>query len=265
MMASLAGLLKEKGHRVTGSDQGVYPPMSSMLDQLGIEYASSFDPGNLHPAPDMVVVGNAISRGNEELEAVLDSGLRYTSSAVTIREEFLWDKHVLAVAGTHGEDDHGRDPRLAAGVRGVRAVLSGGRGGRELWPLVPSDRFRVLRDRGRRVRHRVLRQGPEDVALRAAHGGRDQRRIRSRRYLPRRSGVPIRIRAFRQTCAPHRRADRRLGNHGSARSVRALTRSGRVVRGRVPGRPWSPSLARAGDRAPRGRCRVRGVAGRPPP
>ncbi len=107
MMASLAGLLKEKGHRVTGSDQGVYPPMSSMLDQLGIEYASSFDPGNLHPAPDMVVVGNAISRGNEELEAVLDSGLRYTSSAVTIREEFLWDKHVLAVAGTHGKTTTG--------------------------------------------------------------------------------------------------------------------------------------------------------------
>ena len=62
-MASLAGLLRERGHRVTGSDEGVYPPMSTMLDDLGIEYALSYDPANLDPAPDVVVVGNAISRG----------------------------------------------------------------------------------------------------------------------------------------------------------------------------------------------------------
>ena len=102
-MASLAGLLREKGHRVTGSDQGAYPPMSDMLDELGIEYARSFDSRNLQPAPDRVVVGNAVSRGNPELEAVLERGLRYSSSAATIRDEFLWGKHVLAVAGTHGK------------------------------------------------------------------------------------------------------------------------------------------------------------------
>jgi UDP-N-acetylmuramate: L-alanyl-gamma-D-glutamyl-meso-diaminopimelate ligase len=102
-MASLAGLLRAKGHTVTGSDHGVYPPMSTMLDELGIAYAKTFDPANLEPAPDVVVVGNAISRGNEELEAVLDRGLRYTSAAVTLREEFLQGKHVLAVAGTHGK------------------------------------------------------------------------------------------------------------------------------------------------------------------
>ncbi|MFW5952185.1 MAG: Mur ligase domain-containing protein, partial [Gemmatimonadota bacterium] len=71
-MGSLAGLLVEAGHTVTGSDEGVYPPMSTLLDDLGITYAPRFDPANLEPAPDVVVVGNAISRGNPELEAVLD-------------------------------------------------------------------------------------------------------------------------------------------------------------------------------------------------
>jgi len=102
-MGSLAGLLRAKGHVVSGSDEGVYPPMSTMLDEMGIRYARSFDPANLDPVPDMVVVGNAISRGNEELEAVLDRDLRYTSAAAVLREEFLQGKHVLAVAGTHGK------------------------------------------------------------------------------------------------------------------------------------------------------------------
>ena len=102
-MGSLAGLLRSKGHTVTGSDEGVYPPMSDMLNELGIEYAQTFSPVNLQPAPDVVVVGNAISRGNPELEAVLDVGMRFTSSAAVVRDEFLWDRHVLAVAGTHGK------------------------------------------------------------------------------------------------------------------------------------------------------------------
>ena len=102
-MASLAGLLRAKGHRVTGSDQGVYPPMSLMLDDLGIEYADRYDPANLATDPDVVVVGNAISRGNAELEEVLDRRLRYTSAAAVIKGEFLQGRHVLAVAGTHGK------------------------------------------------------------------------------------------------------------------------------------------------------------------
>src|SRR5262245_4924649 len=102
-MGSLAGLLRARGHRVTGPDPGVYPPMSTMLDELGIDYARDFDPKNLEPAPDVVVVGNAISRGNVELEAVLDRGLRHASGAAIIKEEFLWGRHVLAVAGTHGK------------------------------------------------------------------------------------------------------------------------------------------------------------------
>ena len=102
-MGSLAGLLRDKGHRVTGSDEGVYPPMSTLLDDLGIAYARRFDPANLMPVPDRVVVGNAISRGNVELEAMLDRRLPYASAAHTLKEEFLRGRHVLAVAGTHGK------------------------------------------------------------------------------------------------------------------------------------------------------------------
>jgi UDP-N-acetylmuramate: L-alanyl-gamma-D-glutamyl-meso-diaminopimelate ligase len=102
-MGSLAGLLRAKGHRVTGSDQGVYPPMSDILDDLGIAWADGFSPTNLRPTPDRVVVGNAISRGNPELEAVLDRGLHYTSAAQTLKDEFLRGRRVLAVSGTHGK------------------------------------------------------------------------------------------------------------------------------------------------------------------
>jgi UDP-N-acetylmuramate: L-alanyl-gamma-D-glutamyl-meso-diaminopimelate ligase len=102
-MASLAGLLKAAGHDVTGSDQGVYPPMSYQLRDLGIPYREGYSPENVEPAPDVVVVGNAISRGNPELEAVLDRKLRYTSAAAVIKEEFIRGRHSLAVAGTHGK------------------------------------------------------------------------------------------------------------------------------------------------------------------
>src|SRR5688572_28983244 len=100
-MASLAGLLKAAGHEVTGSDENVYPPMSTSLDQMGIRYNQGYRPGNLSPRPDVVVVGNVVSRGNPELEAVLVEKLRYTSAAAVIKEEFIWGHHSLAVAGTH--------------------------------------------------------------------------------------------------------------------------------------------------------------------
>ncbi len=102
-MASLAGLLKAAGHTVTGSDENVYPPMSTGLQQMGISYNQGYKPENLSPKPDIVIVGNAISRGNPELEAVLVQKLRYTSAAATIKEEFIWGHHSLAVAGTHGK------------------------------------------------------------------------------------------------------------------------------------------------------------------
>jgi UDP-N-acetylmuramate: L-alanyl-gamma-D-glutamyl-meso-diaminopimelate ligase len=102
-MASLAGLLRAAGHTVTGSDENVYPPMSDQLREMGIDYAVGFRPENLEPRPDWVIVGNAISRGNAELEAVLNRRLPYTSAANTIKEEFLRTRKVLAVAGTHGK------------------------------------------------------------------------------------------------------------------------------------------------------------------
>jgi len=102
-MASLAGLLKAAGHKVTGSDENVYPPMSTGLQEMGIAYNQGYRPENLSSKPDIVVVGNVISRGNPELEEVLIRKLRYTSAAATIKEEFIWGRHSLAVAGTHGK------------------------------------------------------------------------------------------------------------------------------------------------------------------
>jgi UDP-N-acetylmuramate: L-alanyl-gamma-D-glutamyl-meso-diaminopimelate ligase len=102
-MGSLAGLLRAAGHRVTGSDENVYPPMSTQLQAQGIPYAEGYRPENLEPEPDVVVVGNAISRGNPELEAVLDRRMHYTAAAVVVKDEFLRGRHVLAVAGTHGK------------------------------------------------------------------------------------------------------------------------------------------------------------------
>src|ERR671928_511597 len=102
-MASLAGMLQARGHRVTGSDQNVYPPMSTMLDSLGIEIMKGYDAAHLEPAPDCVVVGNALSRGNAEVEAVLNRRLLYRSQAETVKEEFIRGRHSLVVAGTHGK------------------------------------------------------------------------------------------------------------------------------------------------------------------
>jgi UDP-N-acetylmuramate: L-alanyl-gamma-D-glutamyl-meso-diaminopimelate ligase len=102
-MASLAGLLKAAGHEVTGSDRNVYPPMSDELRSMGIPYSEGYSPKNLDHKPDIVVVGNVISRGNEELEAVLERKLDYTSAARTIEELFIRGRHSIAVAGTHGK------------------------------------------------------------------------------------------------------------------------------------------------------------------
>src|SRR5262250_68677 len=102
-MASLAGMLKERGHRVTGSDAAAYPPMSDFLHGLGIPVAQPFDARNLEPKPNLVVIGNAISRGNVELEHVLDQRIPFCSLPQLLHYEFLAGKEVLVVAGTHGK------------------------------------------------------------------------------------------------------------------------------------------------------------------
>jgi len=102
-MASLAGMLKQRGFHVTGSDAAAYPPMSDFLRDLDIPVAQPFDPKNLEPRPDLVVVGNAMSRGNVELEHVLDQRIDFCSLPQLLHDEFLRGKEVLVVAGTHGK------------------------------------------------------------------------------------------------------------------------------------------------------------------
>jgi len=102
-MASLAGLLQLKGHRVTGSDQAAYPPMSDLLRSLGISVAEPFAETNLQPHPDLVIIGNAISRGNVELEFVLDQRIAFTSLAAVLHDEFIRGHESLVIAGTHGK------------------------------------------------------------------------------------------------------------------------------------------------------------------
>lgn len=127
-MGSLAALLKDEGYEVTGSDQAVYPPMSDFLSDNGIPIKEGFSKENLSPKPDLVVVGNVISRGNAELEAALDMRLPYLSLPETLKEFFLRDSHNLVVTGTHGKttttsilawlfEDAGKEPsHLIGGI-----------------------------------------------------------------------------------------------------------------------------------------------------
>ena len=102
-MASLAGMLVEQGHEVSGSDENVYPPMSLELERLGIPVHEGYRPDNLVGPPDVVVVGNAITRGNPELERVLNEKMHYTSMAAIVKENFIRGRHSIVVAGTHGK------------------------------------------------------------------------------------------------------------------------------------------------------------------
>ena len=102
-MGGIALLAREQGHTVTGSDQNVYPPMSTQLEAQGIELIEGYDPSQLEPTPDCVIVGNAMSRGNPCVEAVLERGLNYRSGPQWLCENTLADKWVLAVSGTHGK------------------------------------------------------------------------------------------------------------------------------------------------------------------
>jgi len=102
-MGGIAALARELGHTVEGSDANVYPPMSTQLEQLGIGLKQGFSAAHLEPAPDLVIVGNALSRGNPAIEHMLDARLRYVSGPQWLGETLLADRRVLAVAGTHGK------------------------------------------------------------------------------------------------------------------------------------------------------------------
>ncbi|MET0556652.1 MAG: Mur ligase domain-containing protein, partial [Vicinamibacteria bacterium] len=125
-MASLAGLLRDRGHVVSGSDQDVYPPMSTQLEALGIDIRSPYHADNVPADADVVVIGNALSRGNAEVEAVLDRKQRAVSMPALLADEFLRDRTSIVVAGTHGKtttsslvahllDRAGRDPSFLIG------------------------------------------------------------------------------------------------------------------------------------------------------
>ena len=141
-MGGVAALARELGHTVEGSDQAIYPPMSTQLEQLGIALAQGYQPQNIAPDCDEIVIGNALSRGNPAVEAVLDQGRRYISGAQWLSERVLPGRDTLAVAGTHGKtttttiltyllDAAGRSPGfLIGGVAedfGVSARIGGGR------------------------------------------------------------------------------------------------------------------------------------------
>ena len=102
-MGSLALLARELGHTVTGSDANVYPPMSTQLENAGVTIEQGYLIEHLQPAPDLVVVGNAMKRGMDVIEYMLDTGLRYTSGPQFLSEQVLQSRHVIAVAGTHGK------------------------------------------------------------------------------------------------------------------------------------------------------------------
>ena len=154
-MGSLAQLAKQLGHQVSGCDANVYPPMSTQLQKAGINLIEGFDPRQLEPAPDLIIVGNALSRGNPCVEYMLDKGLAYTSGPQWLGENILRDCHVLSVSGTHGKtttssmltkilDYAGLEPGfLIGGVPsdfGISARL-GGRGNSSGYFVVEADEY----------------------------------------------------------------------------------------------------------------------------
>ncbi|MCD9557348.1 UDP-N-acetylmuramate:L-alanyl-gamma-D-glutamyl-meso-diaminopimelate ligase [Photobacterium carnosum] len=150
-MGGAATLATQLGHKVTGSDANVYPPMSTMLESQGIEIIQGYDPEQLKPAPDLVVIGNAMSRGNPCVEYVLNNNLRYTSGPQWLHDYLLQDRWVMAVAGTHGKtttasmlawvlDDCGYQPGfLVGGVLGNFGISA--RLGESMFFVVEADEY----------------------------------------------------------------------------------------------------------------------------
>jgi UDP-N-acetylmuramate: L-alanyl-gamma-D-glutamyl-meso-diaminopimelate ligase len=172
-MAAVAAAMRDKGFVVTGSDQNVYPPMSTFLAAKEVEVMQGYAESNLARKPDLVVIGNAISRGNPEAEAVLEQKLRYCSLPELLKEFFIRGKRSLVVSGTHGKttttsllawvfEHNGLQPGFLIGgiptISGRRAV----------------HRQSVVHHRGGRVRHRLFRQAQQICPLPAGGGHHQQ-------------------------------------------------------------------------------------------
>jgi UDP-N-acetylmuramate: L-alanyl-gamma-D-glutamyl-meso-diaminopimelate ligase len=171
-MAPLAGMLREHGYRVTGSDSGVYPPASRLLEKLGISFFHTFDAANLTPAPDLVVVGNIIARGNPELEEVLDKKIPYRSMPEILEEVFLPGRHSIVVSGTHGKTTTtamlgwifhtaGKRPNFLVGGVAENFGKSYGLGGGEEFILEGDEYETAFWDRGPKFFH----YHPDDLII----------------------------------------------------------------------------------------------------
>ena len=163
-MSPLAGMLREQGFHVTGSDSGVYPPSSTLLESLGIAFYHSFDAEHLRPAPDLAVIGNVIARGNPELEEVLDCRIPYRSLPEMLEEVFLPGKHSIVVGGTHGKttttamlawifQTAGKHPNFLVGGVAENFGKSYGLGGGEEFILEGDEYETAFWDRGPKFFH----------------------------------------------------------------------------------------------------------------
>ncbi len=163
-MTPLAGMLKERGYRVTGSDAGVYPPASVLLESLGIPWKSEFSEDNLKPEPDLVVIGNALSRGNPEVEYVLDRKIPYRSLPEVLKELFLPGHTSIVVSGTHGKTTTtsmlawifhvaGRRPNFLVGGVAENFGRSYGLGGGEEFILEGDEYDSAFFDKGPKFLH----------------------------------------------------------------------------------------------------------------
>jgi UDP-N-acetylmuramate: L-alanyl-gamma-D-glutamyl-meso-diaminopimelate ligase len=163
-MTALAGLLRGAGCRVTGSDGQLYPPTSTILERLDLQLYTGFDATHLEPRPDLVVVGNAISRGNPEVEEVLDQGMPFTSMPALIHERFLRGRHSIVVAGTHGKTttaslmawvlaSAGRDPGFLIGGAPLNFGLPFHRGEGKAFVIEGDEYDTAFFDKGPKFMH----------------------------------------------------------------------------------------------------------------
>ena len=188
-MGGIALLARAAGHRVTGCDANVYPPMSTQLEALGIDLIQGFSPDQAGLGPDVFVIGNVVSRGNPLMEAILDAGLPYISGPQWLAENVLHDKWVLAVAGTHGKtttssmlawiledaglapgDDRGLDRQQGGAARlqqlGQRRLAGAPGGGAQAHRLRHGQAIRkVSQDIEAVVRSHALIDGIDDLAV----------------------------------------------------------------------------------------------------